>query len=147
MRCPFCQYEHDNEGDLYGCPNCEGESMSAKIEVKISTLKKFARLLFRRGHAFGVFSGRHNTCDRDYELFLKRDLVEGLEDIKELLDVSDEDLNEHLLSLEGKDLASLYRDRRGAIALARATYKGLDMAHPPEHYKHIPSWVNQKDIF
>ena len=70
-----------------------------------------------------------------------------MEDIKELLDVSSKDLNGHLLSLEGKDLVSLYRDRRGDIALARATYKGLDMAYPSEHYKHIPSWVNQKDIF
>lgn len=68
-------------------------------------------------------------------------------DIKELLDVSDEDLNAHLLSIEEKDLASLFRDQRGTIALARATYKGLDRANAPEHYKHIPSWVNQKDIF
>ena len=25
MICPFCEYEHDNEDDLYGCPNCLGE--------------------------------------------------------------------------------------------------------------------------
>jgi hypothetical protein len=24
MICEFCQYQHDNEGDRYGCPNCCG---------------------------------------------------------------------------------------------------------------------------
>ena len=61
--------------------------------------------------------------------------------------MSDEDLNKHLLSLEEKGLVGLYRDRRGAIALGRANYKGLDKAHTPEYYKYIPSWVNQQDIF
>ncbi len=70
-----------------------------------------------------------------------------MEDIKELLDVSGEDLDKHLLSLEEKGLVGLYRDRRGAVALARVTYKGLSQAHPPEYYKYMPSWVNQKDMF
>ncbi len=70
-----------------------------------------------------------------------------MEDIKELLDVSDENLNKHLLSLEEKGLGNLYRDKRGAIALARATYKGLAQANPPEYYKYIPAWVDKKDIF
>ncbi len=70
-----------------------------------------------------------------------------MEDIKELLDVSDEDLNKHLLSLEEKGLIGLYRDRRGAIVLGRATYKGLDKAHTPEYYKYIPPWVNHEDMF
>ena len=25
MICSFCGYEHDNEGDRFGCPNCCGE--------------------------------------------------------------------------------------------------------------------------
>lgn len=69
-----------------------------------------------------------------------------IDDIKELLDVSDEDLNKHLLSLEEKGLANLYRDRRGAVALARATTKGLAEAHPLEYYRYIPAWVNEKDL-
>jgi hypothetical protein len=24
MICEFCEYQHDNEGDRYGCPNCCG---------------------------------------------------------------------------------------------------------------------------
>ncbi|HEX75838.1 MAG TPA: acyl-CoA dehydrogenase [Dehalococcoidia bacterium] len=71
----------------------------------------------------------------------------SMEDIKELLDVSDEDLNKHLLSLEEKGLVGLYRDRRGAIALARATYKGLAQAKPLEYYRYIPAWVDKKDVF
>jgi len=71
----------------------------------------------------------------------------SMEDIKELLDVSDEDLNKHLLNLEEKGLVSLYRDRRGAIALARATYKGLAQAKPLEYYRYIPAWVDKKDVF
>jgi len=25
MICPFCNYEHENENDRHGCPNCGGE--------------------------------------------------------------------------------------------------------------------------
>lgn len=70
-----------------------------------------------------------------------------IEGLKGRLDVSDDELKKHLLSLEGKGLASLYRDRRGAIALSRATYKGLAQANSLEYYKYIPAWVDKKDIF
>ncbi|MFC1864881.1 acyl-CoA dehydrogenase family protein [Chloroflexota bacterium] len=70
-----------------------------------------------------------------------------IEDIKELLDGSDEDLNKYLLILEEKNLAGLYRDRRGKVALARVTYKGLSQANPPEYYKYMPQWADEKDIF
>ena len=70
-----------------------------------------------------------------------------MQDIKFQLDISDEDLNKYLVALEKKGLASLYRDRRGAVKLAAATYKGLSRANPLEYYRHIPSWVYQKDIF
>jgi hypothetical protein len=67
-------------------------------------------------------------------------------DMKERLDISDEDLNKHLLSLEKQGLAALHRDKRG-IALARATYPGLAKAHPPEYYRYIPDWADPRDIF
>jgi DNA-binding transcriptional ArsR family regulator len=70
-----------------------------------------------------------------------------MEDLKERLDIGDDELNKHLLSLEEKEMASLLRDRRGAIALARATYKGLAQANPPEYYRYVPAWVDRKDIF
>jgi hypothetical protein len=70
-----------------------------------------------------------------------------MDDIKDLIDVDEENLNKYLLSLEEKDLANLYRDRRGAVSLARATYKGLAQANPQAYYRRIPEWVNEEDIF
>ena len=69
------------------------------------------------------------------------------EDIKERLDISDEDFNKYLISLEEKGLINLFRDRRGTITLARATFIGLAKANPLEYYKYTPSWVNEEDIF
>ncbi|MCL2669375.1 MAG: acyl-CoA/acyl-ACP dehydrogenase [Syntrophaceae bacterium] len=69
-----------------------------------------------------------------------------LGDLKEQLDISDEDLNTYLLSLEKQGFAGLHRDKRG-IALARPTYAGLAKAHPPEYYRYIPEWAFPEDIF
>ncbi len=67
------------------------------------------------------------------------------EDIKELFDADNAVLDDLLVSLEKKGLVRLYRDKKG-IALAKATYEGLDKAHPQEYYKWFPSWIgNGKD--
>ena len=70
-----------------------------------------------------------------------------MNDIKELLDVNDEDLNKYLVSLEEKGVASLYRDKRGTVSVARVTLKGLSQANPPDYYKYMPSWVGLEDMF
>ena len=70
----------------------------------------------------------------------------SLEDIKPYFDVEDEKLEQILLALESKGLARLYRDRKG-IALAKATYDGLNRAFPLEHYKWFPHWVGEENIF
>ncbi|MDD4859692.1 MAG: acyl-CoA/acyl-ACP dehydrogenase, partial [Dehalococcoidales bacterium] len=70
-----------------------------------------------------------------------------MEDLKEFLDVSDADLNKYLLSLEQKNFAALYRDKKGATAMARVTLVGLAKANPPEYYKYMPSWIGKKDMF
>ena len=70
-----------------------------------------------------------------------------LDDLKEVLDVSDADLLKHLLSLEKQEFAGLYRDKKGNIALARVTLKGLSKANPPEYYKYMPKWVGMEDMF
>jgi len=68
------------------------------------------------------------------------------EDIKDYFDVSDTRLDEILISLEKKGLVKLYRDKKG-IVLAKATYKGLKKANPPEYYQWFPSWVKEENIF
>ncbi|MFQ6064367.1 MAG: acyl-CoA dehydrogenase family protein [Candidatus Bathyarchaeia archaeon] len=73
-------------------------------------------------------------------LYMSRD------DVKEWMSVEDEKLDRLLLSLEGKGLAKLYRDRRGKIALARATYKGLRKAKPLEYYQWFPSWIEKETL-
>jgi hypothetical protein len=70
-----------------------------------------------------------------------------IEDLKIFLDVNDADLNRYLLGLEEKGLVNLHRDRHGAVALARASLKGISQANPLEYYKYFPSWVNQEDMF
>jgi alkylation response protein AidB-like acyl-CoA dehydrogenase len=70
----------------------------------------------------------------------------SMEDIREWLDITDEDLGKYLESLEKQNLAGLYRDRKG-IALARVTLTGLQKAHSQEYYNYIPAWADSKDMF
>jgi DNA-binding transcriptional ArsR family regulator len=70
------------------------------------------------------------------------------EDLKErLADSEDEKLDQHLRSLEAKGLVRLYRDGRGAIALAKATYEGLRKAGGLERYRWFPEWLSKEFIF
>jgi hypothetical protein len=64
-----------------------------------------------------------------------------------LVDISDEQLDKLLTSLEAKGLAILYKDKRGNIALAKATYKGLKQAKPLEYYKWFPKWMKEDQLF
>ncbi|MCW7075827.1 MAG: acyl-CoA/acyl-ACP dehydrogenase [Candidatus Syntrophoarchaeum sp.] len=68
-------------------------------------------------------------------------------DIKDEFDVDDEKLNEILLSLEEKDLVDLYKDKKGRIKLAKATYKALLEEHPAEYYSWFPAWYREEDKF
>jgi alkylation response protein AidB-like acyl-CoA dehydrogenase len=62
---------------------------------------------------------------------------------KKLVKIDDEQFDKLLTSLEAKGLVKLYRDRRGRIALAKATYKGLREAKPLEYYQWFPEWINK----
>jgi len=68
------------------------------------------------------------------------------EDIREWIEIGDTDLIKFLESLEAKGYAGLHRTRNG-IALARVTLTGLQAAHPPEYYRHIPDWADPEDMF
>jgi alkylation response protein AidB-like acyl-CoA dehydrogenase len=70
------------------------------------------------------------------------------EDLKERLsNVADEKLDQLLKNLESEGLVKLYRDGRGTIALAKATYDGLRKAEPLEKYKWYPDWLDKKFMF
>ena len=67
-------------------------------------------------------------------------------DIKEHFEAPTEALEGILLSLEKKGLAKLYRTKKG-VQLAKATYNGLNAAHPPEYYRWFPDWVTEDRKF
>jgi len=68
-------------------------------------------------------------------------------DMKEWPAISDEQLDKLLTSLEVRGLVKLHRDERGAIALAKATYKGLREAKPIEYYRWFPEWIKKDLLF
>ncbi len=70
------------------------------------------------------------------------------EDMKEkFADVGDEQLDKLLTSLEAKGLVKLYKDRRGNIALAKATYEGLKKAKSSKYYQWFPEWIKRDQLF
>jgi len=86
------------------------------------------------------------TLAEDYRvnpgLFMSRS------DLKqELAGAGDQQLDQLLTSLEAKGLVKLYKDRRGNIALAKATFKGLKEAKPREHYQWYPDWIKREQLF
>lgn len=70
-----------------------------------------------------------------------------MDDLKDQLDVNDDNLKKYLTALEKRQAAGLYFDRRGNLSMARITLKGLSEANPPEYYRYIPSWAGKEDIF
>jgi len=89
-------------------------------------------------------SGLLNVLAEDYRV--NPGLYMSREDLKEQFDVSDEELDRVLVSLEEKKLVKLYQ-RRGTIELAKATYQGLKKANPPEYYRWFAPRVRKEDIF
>jgi alkylation response protein AidB-like acyl-CoA dehydrogenase len=68
------------------------------------------------------------------------------EDLKLYFDIGDARLDEVLMALEQKSLVKLLRDKKG-IALAKATYEGLERAFPLEYYRWFPAWAKEDNIF
>jgi alkylation response protein AidB-like acyl-CoA dehydrogenase len=86
------------------------------------------------------------TLAEDYRV--NPGLYMSREDMKErLVGISDEQLDKLLTSLEAKGLAIVYKDKRGNITLAKATYKGLKQAKPLEYYKWFPEWMKKEQLF
>ena len=68
-------------------------------------------------------------------------------DIKQFLDVSNEELLNYVGILEEKGFASQWTNRKGQVELVKATLAGIKEANPPEYYRYIPSWVLPEDVF
>lgn len=70
------------------------------------------------------------------------------EELKErLTTVTDADLDRILLALEAKDMVRIYKDKRGALVMVRASHVGLKAAKPLEFYKWFPAWFNKDYAF
>jgi len=71
----------------------------------------------------------------------------SLEDIRQFLAVSDQELMKHLASLEQKGKVSTWRNKKGDVELVKPTLIGIKETNGPEYYGHVPSWASPKDIF
>lgn len=60
-------------------------------------------------------------------------------DIKQLLDISNEELLYYLGILEEKGFVSQWSNRKGQVALAKANLAGIKEANPPEYNRYTPS--------
>ncbi|MFQ5758226.1 MAG: acyl-CoA dehydrogenase family protein, partial [Candidatus Bathyarchaeia archaeon] len=109
-----------------------------KLGVPISTTKPLITTLVSEESVLEMLARNYKV---NPGLYMSRD------DVKDWLSVEDEELDKLLESLESKGLAKLYRDRRGRIALARATYKGLKKAKPLEYYQWFPNWIKKEMLF
>ena len=68
-------------------------------------------------------------------------------DLKQFIDAQDEDLLGFLNTLEEKGYASQFLNRKGQTELVKATLKGIQAAYPADHYRYIPSWMSDDDVF
>jgi hypothetical protein len=110
-----------------------------KLGVPIATTKALPKL---EANEDGVLKALAEDYMVNPGLYMTR------EDLKErLANVADEKLDQLLKNLESEGLTKLYRDGRGAIALAKATYEGLRKAAPLERYKWYPDWLNKEFTF
>ena len=110
-----------------------------KLGVPISTLKPLTIPEVNEKTVLGLLA-------EDYRV--NPGIHMSREDMKAWLEgVSDDQLDKVLTSLAAEGLVKLYKDRRGAIALAKATYKGLKEAKPLEYYKWFPEWIDKELLF
>jgi len=72
-------------------------------------------------------------------LFMSRNDMEKL-----LGNKAGQKIDNVLIALEAQGLVNLYRDRKGRISLAKASYKGLKKAKPLEDYQWFPEWAKKQ---
>lgn len=62
MICEFCRYEHDNEGDRYGCPNCCG----GDYEIEDDEQENGMRIINANGLYIATFKHRSGAICMGY---------------------------------------------------------------------------------
>jgi len=110
-----------------------------KLKVPVSSVEPMPKL---------------ETTEKDVLKALAEDYIvnPGLymtkDDLRErLVSPDDAKLEQILIALESQGLVKVYRDGRGAIALAKATYQGLRKGGSQEGYKWFPEWLSKEFTF
>lgn len=70
-----------------------------------------------------------------------------LGDIEQYIDADDEALGKVIDALQEQGLVMTTRNRKGAVQLVKANYKGLKKAYPQEHYRWAPEFVTEDRMF
>ncbi|MGQ9506435.1 MAG: acyl-CoA dehydrogenase family protein [Candidatus Bathycorpusculaceae bacterium] len=113
--------------------------MHKKLKVPISTSKP---TVLKENSEENMLSVLAENYQVNPGLFISR------EDIKaRFANMTDEELDKLLISLEGKGFAKLYKDEKGIIQLTKATYLGLKKAKPREYYQWFPEWIDKDLLF
>jgi len=110
-----------------------------KLGVPISTNESLPKLGASEDGVLGALA-------EDY--IVNPGLYMTREDVKARIEsVDDGRLDQLLKNLETQGLVRIYRDGRGNIVLAKATYEGLRKAKSIEEYKWFPDWLSRDFIF
>lgn len=67
-------------------------------------------------------------------------------ELRERLDVSDDDLEKALVRLAEQGRVRRWTGNRD-VKLVKASYAGLQAVHPIEYYRQIPDWVSPDEVF
>jgi alkylation response protein AidB-like acyl-CoA dehydrogenase len=110
-----------------------------KLGVPISTVESLPKM---EASEKGILEALAENYRVNPGLYMTR------EEIRErLTTISDAELDKLLTALEAKDLVKLYKDKCGAVLMARASHKGLKEAKPLDYYKWFPEWLNKDYLF
>ncbi|MHA1578735.1 MAG: acyl-CoA dehydrogenase family protein [Candidatus Freyarchaeota archaeon] len=69
-----------------------------------------------------------------------------IEDIEKETGLEKDKILELLSKLEEKKLIVTYKDRRGNVTMAKATYAGIRQTYPLDHYKWYPDWFDVEKL-
>jgi alkylation response protein AidB-like acyl-CoA dehydrogenase len=110
-----------------------------KLGVPISTIEPLPKMEASEKGMLEVLAENYRV---NPGLYMTRDEI-----MQRLVAIADADLDKLLASLEAKGLVKLYRDKRGAVLMARATHVGLKQAKPLDYYKWFPKWLDKDYVF